>query len=144
MRTLLLILLVSTLVPGLSSLSQAADRDQKSTVHDNPKLDQKLSKEFNVTESRIDTLRGQKLGYGEIRHVLTIAKQMSGGIDDTNIHKIMEMRDNHEGWGRIGQALGVKLHIRENERAEIRENINAEPHENGHTESPVFNSSAGL
>ena len=149
-RLLLLTLIIVTSTLGSTRLALADDIDQdhKTTTmpdkpdkdedrfpKDNEKQDQKLAKEFNVSESLIDSLRKQKLGYGEIRHVLTIAEQMPGGINDANTKKIMDMRQggaHKEGWGRIAQELGAKLNPKnkENEHAENHENKNAENHEN--------------
>ena len=160
MNRFLLTLIIVAAALGTSRLALAVDTDQdhKTTApsdkdedmssKDNEKQDQKLAKEFNVNENLIDNLRKQKLGYGEIRHVLTIANQMPGGINDENTKKIMDMRqggEHKEGWGRIAQDLGVKLNTKneENERVEIPKNKNAGTHENAHAEKHgVSNESA--
>ena len=126
-RLLLLTLIITAAAVGMPRLGLAADRD-----------DQKLAKEFNVKESRIDSLRRQKLGYGEIRHVLSIAEQMPGGIDNDNIKRIMDMRqgaEHKEGWGHIAQELGVKLHNEGNEHAENHNHGQKETHGNKHLEN---------
>lgn len=76
------------------------------------KVEERLEKEFSVSDARIDSLRKQNLGYGEIRRVLSMAKQMPGGINDENINKIMELRQgdgkHKEGWGNVARDLGLK------------------------------------
>jgi hypothetical protein len=71
---------------------------------------QRLTQEFGVEEARITSLREKNLGYGEIHHALSLARQMPGGITDDNVNSIMQMRqDQHMGWGKIAQELGTKL-----------------------------------
>ena len=72
---------------------------------------QRLEKEFNVDDARINSLRDQKLGYGEIAIVLTMAEKLPGGITDATVNKIMSMRQGPpvEGWGKIAMKLGFKL-----------------------------------
>src|SRR3989304_3181176 len=72
---------------------------------------QRLEKEFNVDDARINSLRGQKLGYGEIAIVLAMAEKLPGGITDATVNKIMSMRQGPpvEGWGKIAMKLGFKL-----------------------------------
>lgn len=76
------------------------------------KVEERLKEEFNVSDSRIESLRKQKLGYGEIRRVLSFAEQMPGGINDENVDKIMTLRQgdgkHKEGWGNIARDLGLK------------------------------------
>ncbi len=70
----------------------------------------RLEKEFKVTDAQITTLRDQKLGYGEISTVFALAQKM-GGINDTNISKIMALRQGTPvmGWGEVAGKLGLKL-----------------------------------
>jgi hypothetical protein len=72
---------------------------------------QRLEKEFHVDDARINSLRGQKLGYGEIAIVLAMAEKLPGGITDATVNKIMSMRHGPpvEGWGKIAMNLGFKL-----------------------------------
>ena len=119
-----------------------SEKDDGGSPKNNEKQEQKLAKEFNVDESLIRRLREQNLGYGEIRHVLTIAHQMPGGINAENTKKIMDMRqggEHKEGWGRIAQDLDVKLNSK-NEK-----NGNTEIHKSEHAESHgMSNTSAGM
>ena len=72
---------------------------------------QRLEKDFNVSNDRIQGLRDQKLGYGEIAITLSLCQKMPGGITDANIHQVMTMRQGPPtmGWGDIAKKLGTKL-----------------------------------
>lgn len=71
----------------------------------------KIEKEFDVDESVITGLRGQKLGYGEISIALSLAERLPGGITAENIDKIISMRQGPpvEGWGNIARDLDLSL-----------------------------------
>ncbi len=71
----------------------------------------RLEKEFGVTEAQIQGLRDQKMGYGEISIVYSIASKMPGGITDANIQQIMTERQGSPrmGWGEVCNKLGIKL-----------------------------------
>ena len=72
---------------------------------------QRLVKEFNVTDTQIQALRDQKLGYGEIAIVFSLAQKMDGGVTDANIQSIMTLREGPPtmGWGEIAKKQGTKL-----------------------------------
>lgn len=72
---------------------------------------QKLAKEFKITDTQIQGLRNQKLGYGEISIVLSLAQKMPGGVTDSNIQQIMTMRQGPPtmGWGEIAKKNGTRL-----------------------------------
>lgn len=69
-------------------------------------LDQ-LTKEFDVSNDRISALRGNNLDYGEVAAVLGIADKMSGGVNDTNISRILDQRKIAAGWPQVAFNLGV-------------------------------------
>ncbi|MBI4308809.1 MAG: hypothetical protein HY591_00605 [Candidatus Omnitrophica bacterium] len=77
------------------------------------RVEERLEKKFNVTDARIDSLRKQGLGYGEIGTTLSLASRMPGGINDQNIQKVMDLRQGQgghkEGWGKIAGQLGMTL-----------------------------------
>lgn len=87
-----------------------ADKEAK-TPEGAAKVRQRIADEFHVDPSRVDQLRKeQNLGYGEIRHALTLAGQLPGGITDDNVNQVMQMRqDQHMGWGQIAHQLGGNL-----------------------------------
>ena len=73
--------------------------------------------QFGINEIQIQSLREMNLGYGEIGIVYALAAQMTGGVSDENIRKIMNLRQNepgNNGWNPPGQARGtlqVKFHL---------------------------------
>lgn len=71
----------------------------------------RFEKEFNVTDAQIQSLRNQKMGYGEISIVFSLASKMPGGVTDANIQQIMTMRQGSPktGWGEVCNKLGIKL-----------------------------------
>jgi hypothetical protein len=71
----------------------------------------RLESTFNVDQARIDGLRAQNLGYGEIAIVLALAQKMADGITDANVQSIMSLRTGTPpmGWGEIARQLGEKL-----------------------------------
>jgi hypothetical protein len=88
-----------------SEINAAADTDKGATV-----VVQRLEKEFGVTDTQIQALRDQKLGYGEITIVFSMAQKL-GGATDANISKIMTLREGPPvmGWGEIAAKLDIKL-----------------------------------
>ena len=89
-----------------TEINTTADTEKGATV-----VTQRLEKEFNVTDTQIQALRDQKLGYGEIAIVLSLAQKMDGGITDANIQSVMTLREGPPtmGWGEIAKKLGTKL-----------------------------------
>lgn len=155
-RGSVLFILVVFLVFATSANIYAADDDEKKVDEVSADLDKnshetgeakkveaRLEDRFGVTDTQVDNLRRQKLGYGEISTIFSLTKQMPGGINDENIQKITDMRqgDGHKtGWGKIAQELGVKLgpaiadadHIRPEAREERMENRKgSQPKESG-------------
>lgn len=72
---------------------------------------EKIKAEYNVDDARIQALRDQKMGYGEISIALGLAQGLPGGITDANVQKIVSLRQGPPvmGWGRISKDLGLKL-----------------------------------
>lgn len=72
---------------------------------------EKIKSEFKVDDARIQALRDQKMGYGEISIALGLAQGLPGGITDENVQKIVALRQGPPvmGWGRIANGLGLKL-----------------------------------
>jgi hypothetical protein len=70
----------------------------------------RLAAKFDVDESRIDSLRDEKLGYGEIDHALTLAERLPGGITDENVNHVLELRQEQGmGWGQIAHEFDTSL-----------------------------------
>jgi hypothetical protein len=71
----------------------------------------RLEKEFNVTDAQVQGLRSQKLGYGEISIVLSLASNLPGGATEANIQQVITLRQGppRQGWGEVAKKLGTKL-----------------------------------
>ena len=88
---------------------KAMDKDAQ-TEQGKKMVVQRIENLFHVDQQRIDDLRQKKLGYGEIRHVFSLANQLPGGINDENVNKIMDLRKNQKmGWGRVAQELNLHM-----------------------------------
>ena len=70
-----------------------------------------IETEFKVSNARVQALREQKLGYGEIAIVLSLTKNMPGGVTEENLQKVLSMRQGPPvaGWSQVAQQLGAKL-----------------------------------
>ena len=73
-----------TLEREISAINQTASRPEGEKM-----VVQRLEKEFKVDRSMIGRLRGQRIGYGEIATMLSIAQKMPGGVTDANMNRIM-------------------------------------------------------
>jgi hypothetical protein len=95
-----------SLVKDADEISATADTGKGATV-----VTQRLKSEFGVTDTQIQALRDQKLGFGEIAIVFSLAQKMTGGITDANISQITTLREGPPvmGWGEIAKKLGFKL-----------------------------------
>jgi len=71
----------------------------------------RLESDYKVSADQISALRNQKLGYGEIAIVFSLAEKMPGGITDANIQQVLTLRQGPPvmGWGEIANKLGEKL-----------------------------------
>ncbi len=90
----------------------AASIDQTGTgTEGQSAVTDRLEKTFNVDQARIDGLRSQNLGFGEVSIVLALSQKMTGGITDANVQSILAMRTGTppKGWGAIAKSLGENL-----------------------------------
>ena len=81
-----------------------------------------LADEFHVHETLINALRPRGLAYLEVRRVLSISKQMPGGINHDNVRKVLDMRQEGKGrkaWIEIVRELGVALDHRASRSGEL-------------------------
>ena len=100
---------------------------------DAKRVEERLEKKFNVADARIDNLRKQGMGYGEIGITLSLASRMSGGINDQNVQKVVDLRQGQsgrkEGWGNVARDLDLRLKpaardmddMRQDRREDMRE-----------------------
>ncbi|HAH06829.1 MAG TPA: hypothetical protein DCM05_09940 [Elusimicrobia bacterium] len=90
----------------------SSDLDKRAAAPEGQKaVESRLKSEYKVDDARVQGLRGQRLGYGEISIVLALAEKMPGGITDANVQSIMSQRQGPPvmGWGRIAAKHNVKL-----------------------------------
>lgn len=94
----------------LERTSTEADKD--ASRPGGPKIvESHIKSEFKVDDARVQGLRDQKLGYGEISIVLALAEKRPGGITDANVAAIMAERNGPPkmGWGQIARKQGTSL-----------------------------------
>ena len=145
-KWILLMIFGSTFVfAGLGSV-YALDADENETIEaaarvdrdsrepgDAKRVEERLEKKFNVTDARIDSLRQQGMGYGEIGIALSMASRMPGGINDHNVQKVMDLRQgqngHREGWGNVAHDLDLKLRPAVMDMDEIRQDRHEDRHE---------------
>lgn len=92
--------------------SASMEMDKDAAKPEGEKLvTEKIKTEFKVDDARVQGLRDQKLGYGEISIALSLARELPGGITDANVQKIMALRQGPPvmGWGKIAKDLNLKL-----------------------------------
>jgi hypothetical protein len=105
-----------------TEINKTADSSQGQTV-----VVGRIEKEFSVTDAQIKDLRNQKMGYGEISIVFSLASKMPGGITDANIQEVMTLRQGPPkmGWGEIAKKLGTTL----GPTVSQVKNVNSETHQ---------------
>jgi len=64
----------------------------------------KLAAEFGVTAEEVSALREKGMGWGEVRHALSLSQKTGKPVGD-----IVKMRESGLGWGEIAKKEGVKL-----------------------------------
>ncbi|MBI5622165.1 MAG: hypothetical protein HY924_00155 [Elusimicrobia bacterium] len=64
----------------------------------------KLASEFGVERVVVTGLRDQGLGWGEVRHALSLSKRSGQSLDE-----IMRLRESGMGWGQIANKHDLKL-----------------------------------
>lgn len=71
----------------------------------------RMQRDFRVPPAQVRSLREQGFGYGEIVVLLSLAKNLPGGITDGNIDRVRSLRQGPPplGWGQVAKELGAKL-----------------------------------
>lgn len=90
----------------------SSEVDKEAARPEGPKkVESRLKTEFKVDDARVQGLRDQKLGYGEISIVLALAEKRPGGITDANVAAIMAERNGPPkmGWGQIARKQGTTI-----------------------------------
>lgn len=74
-------------------------------------VESRLESEYKVDDARIQGLRDQKMGYGEISIALALAEKRTGGITDANVAAVMAERNGPPkmGWGQIAKKQGTTI-----------------------------------
>ncbi len=90
-------------VAYLNSLGRSADGEKS--------LSQSLESRFRPEPGQIAELRKQRLGYGDISVVLTLASRLRGGISSDNIERIVSLWKSPRAgnWGKVARSLGVRV-----------------------------------
>ena len=106
----------------LSTETMMLNYDAKMPNGDRIAVDQFI-KEFNVPAEKITALQAKSLDYGEIATILGIADKMSGGVNDQNISKVMDLRKSAPGWPLVADNLKVDLADVANTVSRIEDNV---------------------
>lgn len=64
----------------------------------------KIAAEFGVAKEEVSGLRDKGLGWGEVRHALSLSQKTGKPVG-----AILKMREDGMGWGEIAKKEGVKL-----------------------------------
>jgi len=72
-----------------------------------------IVKGLGVDEERVQVLRKNGLGYGEIAIAISLAQKLPGGTTDANIQKVLGLRQGppESGWGEVAKTIGAKLAV---------------------------------
>ncbi len=90
-------------VAYLNSVGRSADGERS--------LSQSIQSRFRAEPGQIADLRKQRLGYGDISVVLSLASRLRGGISRANIERIVSMWKSPRAgnWGKVARSLGVRV-----------------------------------
>lgn len=100
----------------------------------------RVKDQFGIDETQVQSLRQRNLGYGEIGIVYALAAQMTGGVNDENVRKIMDLRQNepgNTGWGNIAKSLNLNLGHVQSRLDKITRTSGEKPSMQEQTGSPV-------
>jgi hypothetical protein len=64
----------------------------------------RLAAEYQVTEQQVVDLRNRGMGWGEVRHALSISKRA-----DVPLADVLKLRDSGMGWGQIAHKYELKV-----------------------------------
>lgn len=83
---------------------QSKERQSAKPAPGQQKQIDNLASEFGVTKEEVTALRDKGLGWGEVRHALSLSQKTGKPVGE-----IMMMREEGMGWGAIAKKEGVKL-----------------------------------
>jgi hypothetical protein len=86
----------------LNGIGRTPDREKS--------LERDLTVTFRTEASRVDELRKQRLGPGDIAAAFAVASRLKGGISEVNLQRIVrQWKTGHSGWASIARSFGVRL-----------------------------------
>jgi hypothetical protein len=74
-------------------------------------LERSMASAFRTDVGKINELRRQKLGTGDIAAAFAVASRLAGGITDDNVKRIVKLwkQDGVASWAGVAKGLGVRL-----------------------------------
>ena len=69
----------------------------------------RLSDKYDLTLGEVDGLLNRNIKYGDLAAVLTFARKMTGGVKDSNINKVIDLRKSGAEWDQIAEKLHLDL-----------------------------------
>ena len=74
-------------------------------------LERDLTITFKTDTGRVDALRRQRMGPGDIAAAFAVSSRLAGGITDANLQRIVrQWKTRHSsGWADIAKNFGVRL-----------------------------------
>jgi hypothetical protein len=69
----------------------------------------RLSDKYGLTLGEVDGLHNRNITFGDLAAILTFAKKMSGGVKDSNINKVIDLRKSGVEWDQIAEQLHLDL-----------------------------------
>jgi hypothetical protein len=70
---------------------------------------QRLSDKYDLTLGQVDGLLNGNVTFGDLAAVLTFAEKMPGGVKDSNINKVIDLRKSGLEWDQIARKLRLDL-----------------------------------
>ena len=68
-----------------------------------------LKSEFNMTDGQIAILQSSDMETGQAVLLLAVTAEMQGGMTDSNLNTVLDLRQSGLGWGEVADKVGVKL-----------------------------------
>jgi hypothetical protein len=74
-------------------------------------LERSMASAFRTDVKKINELRREKLGTGDIAAVFAVASRLGGGLTDANVKRIVKLwkEEGVDNWAAVARSLGVRL-----------------------------------
>ena len=113
----MMLLITGTAWGGVSKDEKNLEREEKRINDTAAKPDgekavvKRLVDELKASEQQIKALLDRKLNHGEVAVILSMAQTMPGGTTDTNVQKVLDLRQGPPaaGWDEVAHLVGTKL-----------------------------------